>query len=131
VSGRWIAMAAACSLAGCSVPIARFGAVGLDNPTRGAAAAPSSGAVIGSSCRWWVLGVPFGLPHVDEAVADALRGSGATLLRDAELRSVHPIYGPVGRHCYTITGTPVSGFVTRSGRQVELPPLARGSQQRP
>ena len=131
MTARWIAVLMACGLAACSVPIARFGAVGLGNPTSGTAAAPSTGPVVGSSCRWWVLGVPFGLPHVDEAVADALRGSGATLLRDAELRSVHPIYGLVGRHCYTITGTPASGFVTRSGPQAGPQPLARGSQQRP
>lgn len=67
----------------------------------------------GRACRWWVLGVPLGLPRIEDAVADAL-GSGGGTLRDADLASVHPVYGPIGRHCYVITGIPS-----------EAPPAAR------
>jgi hypothetical protein len=59
----------------------------------------------GETCHWWVLGILFGLPHVEDAVDDALARAGTDVLWDAELVSVHPVYGPVGRHCYSITGS--------------------------
>ena len=95
-------------LCGCRVPIARFTAIG-DAPPAGDAvtAHGSEERVVGYSCRWWVLGVTLGVPHVEEAVADAVARSGANgLLLDADLVSVHPAYGPWGRHCYEVTGTP-------------------------
>jgi hypothetical protein len=51
-----------------------------------------------------VLGVPLGVPRLEEAVAAALGPDGA-VVRDAELRSVHTFRGPVGRHCYEVRGT--------------------------
>ena len=100
--------ALACMVSGCRVPIARFSAIG--EPPSGAvavSAGTSQERTTGYSCRWWVLGLTLGVPHIEEAVADAVNRSGAAgLLLDADLVSVHPAYGPLGRHCYEITGTP-------------------------
>ena len=95
-----------CMLCACRVPIAHLSAVG-DPSTDAVAMHASSERTTGYSCRWWVLGVTFGVPAIEEAVADALGNSeGASVLLDAELVGSHPVYGLVGRHCYEITGTP-------------------------
>ncbi len=91
------------TLAGCTVPIGRFSAIG--NPDSGGATGTPT-PTHGESCHWWVLGVTLGVPRIEEAVADALANAGATgALRDASLASNHPVYGPLGKHCYTISGT--------------------------
>ena len=96
----------ATSLAACHVRIANFTVVGTTvEPGMHVPGTPQR--TRGVSCRWWVLGTAVGLPRVDEAVADALARAGSTgWLRDVEIDSVHPVYGPVGRHCYVVTGTP-------------------------
>ena len=49
----------------------------------------------------------FGVPRIEEALADALAHSeGATVLLDADVVGSHPVYGPIGRHCFEVTGTP-------------------------
>jgi hypothetical protein len=101
--------ALACVAFGCRVPIARFSAIGEPPSAAGTARAgpPQGERTTGYSCRWWILGVTLGVPHIEEAVADAVERSGAAgLLLDADLVSVHPAYGPLGKHCYEITATP-------------------------
>jgi hypothetical protein len=92
----------ACTLVACHVPIARFTVVGDPSATHAGTTAPAAG----TSCRWWIAGVHFGLPQVDEALAAALARAGTGLLGDAELVSIHEVFGLVGRHCYELTGTP-------------------------
>jgi hypothetical protein len=58
----------------------------------------------GESCRFWLLGIPFGLPQVDEAMERALVPVHGILLRDVTVRSVHPTYGLYGWHCYQVHG---------------------------
>ena len=94
----------ACLLAGCSVPIGHFTALALAPTDVPRPATRDAHPGFGSSCRWWIFGLTFGLPRIDEALADALAGTGARRLRNVELTSVHPVYGPLGRHCYTIAG---------------------------
>jgi hypothetical protein len=55
-------------------------------------------------CRWWLLGVPFGLPQVDEAISAALAQRDGRLLQDATISSDHSFYLLLGRHCYTVKG---------------------------
>ena len=99
-----VLVAVAC---GCNVPIGRFTAIGDPTLTAAVVANAPAERVTGRSCRCWILGITLGVPHIEEAVADALRDSGGTgLLLDADLVSVHPVWGPGGRHCYEITGTP-------------------------
>ena len=100
-------IAGVCVLCACRTPIAHLSAIG--EPLAGAVAVhPSSAQTTGYSCRWWVLGVTFGVPRIEEAVADALaRSEGASVLLDADLVGSHPVYGLIGRHCYEITGTPL------------------------
>ena len=99
-------IAGACVLCACRVPIAHLSAIG-ELPPGAVAVRASSERTTGYSCRWWVLGVTFGVPRIEEAVADALANSeGASVLLDAELVGSHPVYGLIGRHCYEITGTP-------------------------
>ena len=101
---RLIALAFTVALGGCYVPIARFTAIG--NPPSDAGETPPARRVRGESCRWWIFGATLGLPRIEEAVDDALRHAGTTgVLRDVELVSFHPVYGPLGRHCYLIIGT--------------------------
>jgi len=97
----------------CSVPIGEFTAVGVVAAPGAEEITPATVTAVGHSCRWWVAGVPLGLPHLEEAVAEALTPSRATLLRNAELRSVHPLYGLVGRHCYVIAGRPATDAAAR------------------
>ena len=99
-------IAGTCVLCACRTPIAHLSAIG-EPPAGQVAVHASSEQTTGYSCRWWVLGVTFGVPRIEEAVADALANSeGARVLRDAELVGSHPVYGLIGRHCYEITGTP-------------------------
>lgn len=101
-----VALALAGTLAACQVRIARFSLVGTTAEAGTTAVAPA-GRTTGVSCRWWVLGAPIGPPRIEEAVADAVaRAGSAEWLRDVELDSVHRLYGPIGRHCYAVTGTP-------------------------
>ena len=93
-------------LTACHVRIAHFTVIG--DPSRTGATAAATAPVTGTSCRWWIAGVHFGVPHMEEALADALARAGTAYLRDADLVSIHPVYGPVGRHCYELTGTPWS-----------------------
>jgi hypothetical protein len=93
------------ALTACHVRIATLTLAGT-TAERGPASPTAPQRTSGVSCRWWVLGLPLGLPHIEEAVADALARVGSTgWLRDVEIDSVHPVYGPVGRHCYVVTGT--------------------------
>ena len=67
--------------------------------------AQSRGLAEGRTCHLWVLGVPFGLPHVEDAIADAMAPSAGTHMRHVEIFSVHPIYVVFGWHCYVVRGT--------------------------
>ena len=64
-------IAGACVLCACRVPIAHLSAIG-ELPAGAVAVHASSEQTTGYSCRWWVLGVTFGVPRIEEAVADAL-----------------------------------------------------------
>jgi len=66
--------------------------------------ATSRGWRDGESCRFWLLGVPFGLPQVDEAMNEALRPVGGAFMRGATVFSVHPVYVLFGWHCYRVRG---------------------------
>jgi hypothetical protein len=66
--------------------------------------ATSRGWRDGESCRFWLVGIPSGLPKVDEAIDDALAPVHGILMRDVTVRSVHPVYGLFGWHCYRIRG---------------------------
>jgi len=99
-------IAGACVLCACRVPIAHLSAIG-ELPAGAVAVHASSEQTTGYSCRWWVLGVTFGVPRIEEAVGDALANTeGASVLLDADLVGSHPVYGLIGRHCFEITGTP-------------------------
>jgi hypothetical protein len=105
VSARRLAIVLVLATSACNVPIAHFTAIG--DPAGGAGDASDAAPVRGETCHWWIAGVTFGLPRVEDAVADALARAGTTgVLRDVDLVSVHPVYGPAGRHCYVVTGTP-------------------------
>jgi hypothetical protein len=93
---------AALAAAGCHVPVGTLRTLAADPPP--ARPLASLGAARGTTCRWWVLGVPLGLPHLDDAVRDAVAARGGVLLRDAHVFSVHPVWLFVGRHCYTVEG---------------------------
>jgi hypothetical protein len=99
---RVIVLVVALLATGCSVPIARLTAaaparapVGLD---------VNHGRHAGRSCRWWVLGVPLGLPRIEDAMTMALARGRGRLLRDVVITSDHPVYLLFGRNCYTVTG---------------------------
>jgi hypothetical protein len=105
-AARLCAIAAlAGTLTACDVRIANLTLAGTA-ARPGAAFAKAPQRTTGTSCRWWILGQTLGLPRIEEAVADALARAGSSgWLRDVEIDSVHPVYGPVGRHCYVVTGT--------------------------
>ena len=109
-----VLLALVAATSACSVPVAEFTAVGIATPPGDRAIAPTTVTAVGHSCRWWIVGIPLGLPRLEDAIADALTPTDATALRNAELRSVHPIYGPIGRHCYVVAGRPASGAVART-----------------
>jgi hypothetical protein len=90
---------------GCAVEIASWSAATPPGTPAGLARdGGSRGRFTGRSCRWWLLGVPFGLPRIEEAMADALARGRGTSLRNLTVISEHPAYGPVGRHCYAVKG---------------------------
>ncbi len=97
---------AACALAcGCSLRVASLTIVAPQPLRAESARSPSSrGWREGVSCRIWLLGVPFGLPQVDEAVENALRPVDGAFLRDATVYSEHSTYVFFGWHCYRATG---------------------------
>jgi hypothetical protein len=104
LSAARVAFAVAAGV-GCSVPIASLRAVtvegvGMERLAAGHVRAPGRGR----SCRWWVLGVPLGLPRIEEALEAAFNGQPALGMREATVRSEHPVYGLLGEHCYSITG---------------------------
>ena len=51
-----------------------------------------------------VLGVPFGLPRIEDAMNEALARGQGFFLRDVTISSDHPVYLLVGQHCYTVSG---------------------------
>jgi hypothetical protein len=91
------------AVAGCRVPVAtlRFAAATPLAADPGTLRPQGPGE--GRSCRWWLAGVPFGLPQIDEAVRDAL-GTRGRALQDVTVSSDHPFYVVFGRHCYTVKG---------------------------
>jgi hypothetical protein len=93
---------AALAAAACHVPVGTLRTLAADPPPARPLAPLGPGR--GTSCRWWVLGVPLGLPQLDEAVRAAVAMRGGVLLRDAHVFSVHPVWLFVGRHCYTVEG---------------------------
>jgi hypothetical protein len=99
---RTLLVGTALLAAGCSVPIGRIDELELEpGPPPTEALGPAEGRV----CRLWVLGVPFGLPRIDDAARVALAQRGGRVLRDVRVASVHPVWGLVGRHCYLVQGT--------------------------
>jgi hypothetical protein len=116
-----LVFASGCSF---SAQIARLTVVDLDRAPGGGVVPVRNGTVTGLSCRWWILGAPLGLPSIDEAVANALRFTGTRELAQVEIWSIHPVYGPVGRHCYGVTGVPVD-----AGPTPELAPPVDPSAQ--
>jgi hypothetical protein len=89
---------------GCAVQIASWSAATPPGVAAAREPLPSHGHFTGRSCRWWLLGVPFGLPTVEEAMGDALAQGHGSAMRDLTLTSAHPTYGPVGRNCYVVKG---------------------------
>jgi len=91
---------------GCSVPVASLG-IAMPRPVSAdLAASPliSRGWREGTSCRFWLVGVPFGLPQVDEAIGNAMAPVQGILMREVTVDSVHPVYGLFGWHCYRVRG---------------------------
>ena len=95
------ALCAALLAAGCNVPIAQLDELALEP---GPSAEQTLGPTEGRDCRWWLLGIPLGLPRIDGAVRAALAARGARSLRDVQITSEHPVWGPVGKHCYGVRG---------------------------
>ena len=91
---------------GCSVPVASLDIAMPRAVTTnvGSWALVSRGWQEGTSCRFWVVGVPFGLPQVDEALRNAIVPVQGILMRDVTVDSVHPVYGLFGWHCYRVRG---------------------------
>ena len=88
--------------AACAVPIGHLDALAVRD-TRAPRAAAGVGE--GRDCRWWILGVPLGLPRIDAAADAALAEQDGLELRDVAVISAHPAWGPVGQHCYEVRGT--------------------------
>jgi len=100
----WLLLAVL-GLGGCSVDVAKL-TIAAPQPLSPAVLrdATSRGWRDGESCHLWVLGVPFGLPQIDDAMQDALQPVHAVYLRDATVYSVHPTYLLFGWHCYRVRG---------------------------
>ncbi len=96
-------LAAGVALAGCDVPIGTLGAV-APRPLPRDVRIVSRGRRVGEECRWWVIGVPLGLPRMEHAMAAAMAPVDGVVMRDVRVFSVHPVWGPVGRHCYRVEG---------------------------
>jgi len=91
---------------GCSVPVASLDIAMPPPVSANVATLPlvPRGWQEGTSCRFWVVGVPFGLPQVDEAIRNAIVPVQGILMRDVTVDSVHPVYGLFGWHCYRVRG---------------------------
>ena len=105
--------------AGCSVNVATLDVVAARAPLpESLDTAASQGVREGESCRLWILGMPFGLPQVDEAVGNALAPVHGAFLRHATVYSEHPVYVVYGWHCYRVRG---EAFSPVEGRPPRLP----------
>jgi hypothetical protein len=89
------------------VQIATWSAASASRPP-GPGAGASRGRWEGRSCRWWVAGVPFGLPRIEEAMGDALARARGRAMRDLTVTSTHTFYGVAGQHCYVVKGEVVT-----------------------
>jgi hypothetical protein len=97
-----LALAAA---AGCAPRVGTLAAAAAHPLSAGQLrAAASRGPGVGRSCRWFVVGIPLGLPQIDEAVAAAAEDAGGAFVRRLGVWSEHRFYGLAGRHCYTVRG---------------------------
>ena len=125
----WLAAFAAPCLLGCSVRVASLD-VAMPRPIS-VDLAPrliSRGWGEGTSCRFWLLGVPFGLPQVDEAIDNAMAPKHGAVMRAVTVDSVHPVYGLFGWHCYRVRGE-VLGYPA-SIQAVSADPGMRTPQRR-
>jgi hypothetical protein len=114
-------------LYGCAVDVATLQAVAPSRPSaQSLRTATSRGWRDGESCRLWILGIPFGLPQVDEAITDALAPVQGAYMRDVTVYSVHPIYVLYGWHCYHVRGE-VFGQRTDVTDPTDRTRLPRGS----
>ncbi len=100
MTARLALVAVLLGIAGCAAGIGGWSAA---STTGAVATGTSRGRFEGRSCRWFVF-VPFGLPQIDEAIADAVARGGGTSMRDVSVVSAHPLYGPVGKNCYVVKG---------------------------
>lgn len=99
---RWPVLLVAFFATACVVPIAQLDELAVDpGPAPSAALGPAEGL----HCHWWILSIPLGLPRIDEAAREALARRGGLVLRDVEVTSEHPTWGPVGQNCYRVRGT--------------------------
>jgi hypothetical protein len=98
---RVAVVVAALGAAGCSVEIARLVAM---SAIPAEDAGESMGRREGQVCRWWVLGVPLGLPTLDGAVNAATTPVGGRLMRDVTVTSDHSVWVLFGQNCYTVRG---------------------------
>ena len=90
---------------GCSVDVAALKVAAPQAPPAGVLrTAVSRGWHEGESCRFWLLGAPFGLPQVDEAMDRAMLPVDGVFMRDVTVYSVHPVYVLFGWHCYRVVG---------------------------
>jgi uncharacterized protein YceK len=105
VKAAVLALAALLALSGCSVNVASLAIAAPVRPAPAAlASATSHGWQTGQSCRFWLLGIPFGLPQVDEAMTAALAPVHGVFMRTATVYSEHPVYLLYGWHCYRVVG---------------------------
>lgn len=99
------AIAALAMAAGCTVEVASLHLAAVRPPAAELLqSAASAGWREGQSCRLWVLGMPFGLPQVDEAVDNAMSPVGGVFMRSLTVFSEHPVYVLFGWHCYRVHG---------------------------
>jgi len=90
---------------GCAVHVASLKVVTTKRiPADRIRSATSHGWRDGQSCRFWLVGLPFGLPQVDEAIDEALAPVGGILMRDVTVTSAHSVYVLFGWHCYRVRG---------------------------
>lgn len=102
---RLLLLVALSAVCGCAVDVATLTIAAPDRPAPLVLQnAASRGWRDGESCRPWILGIPFGLPQVDEAMRAALQPVHGAFLRDATVYSVHPTYLLFGWHCYRVHG---------------------------
>ena len=102
---RLAAVLALAGTVGCAVHVASLSVV----TTKRIAAdrirsATSRGWRDGHSCRFWLVGLPFGLPKVDEAIDEALAPVGGIVMRNVTVTSAHSAYVLFGWHCYRVRG---------------------------